>query len=172
MSCCLFIPFFSLMHFLKLLLRSFSRCFSSLDMLLLSPMRDRISASLSRHSSFFLLLQTWSRELLCCRSRRRSRFCCSGTRQNLPLRLDVELVHRDVLLNCVQDAHHQVGVISAVASLPASRNCHCSHFLHRFRVHCLRLRFSRAGVGVVSAVAPLQSCLFHCISFHHHFHGL
>ena len=53
MSCCLFILFFSLIHFFMFLLRSFSRCFSSLGMLLLSSMSLRISASLSRHSSFF-----------------------------------------------------------------------------------------------------------------------
>ena len=39
--------------FFKFLLRSFSRCFSSLGMLLLSSISLRISASLSRHSSFF-----------------------------------------------------------------------------------------------------------------------
>ena len=68
-------------------------------------------------------------------------------------------MHQDVLLSCVQDAHHRVGVISAGAPLPASRSCRCSHFLYRFRVHLLHLRFSQAGVGVDSAVAPLQSCL-------------
>ena len=41
-------------------------------------------------------------------------------------------MHQDVLLNCVQDAHHQVGVVSAVAPLPASRSRRCSHFLYRF----------------------------------------
>ena len=51
MSCCLFIHFFSAAFFV-LLLRSFSRCFSALGMLLLSSMSLRISASLSRHSSF------------------------------------------------------------------------------------------------------------------------
>ena len=40
-------------HFFLFLLRSFSRCFSSLGMLLFSSMSLRISASLSRHSSFF-----------------------------------------------------------------------------------------------------------------------
>ena len=40
------------MHFFVLLFRSFSRCFSSLGMLLLSSISLRISASLSRHSSF------------------------------------------------------------------------------------------------------------------------
>ena len=43
--------FFSLMHVFVLLLRSFSRCFSSLGVLLLSSMSLRISASLSRNSS-------------------------------------------------------------------------------------------------------------------------
>ena len=51
MSCCPF--FFFSDAFFKLLLRSFSRCFSSLDMVRLSSMSLRISASLSRHSSFF-----------------------------------------------------------------------------------------------------------------------
>ena len=49
MSCCLFI--FSLMHFFMRLLRSFSLCFSSLGVLLLSSMSLRISASLSRNYS-------------------------------------------------------------------------------------------------------------------------
>ena len=44
--------------------------------------------------------------------------------------------------------------------LPASRSRRCSHFLYRLRVHLLHLRFSQAGVGVDSAVAPLSSCPF------------
>ena len=49
MCCCLFI-LFSQMHFLHLLI-PFSRCFSSLGVLLLSSMSLRISASLSGKSS-------------------------------------------------------------------------------------------------------------------------
>ena len=53
MSCCLFILFFFSDAFFMRLLRSFSRCFSSLGVLLLSSMTLRISASLSRNSSLF-----------------------------------------------------------------------------------------------------------------------
>ena len=50
MSCCLFILFFSDTFFMHLL-TSFSRCFSSLGVLLLSSMSLRISASLIDKSS-------------------------------------------------------------------------------------------------------------------------
>ena len=50
MYCCLFILFFSDAFFMRLL-RSFNRCFSSLGVLLLSSMKLKISASLSRNSS-------------------------------------------------------------------------------------------------------------------------
>ena len=58
-----------------------------------------------------------------------------------------------------------VCVVSAVAPLPASRSRRCSHFLFHLHVHLLDLRFSQAGVGVDSAVAPLPSCPVHCLSF-------
>ena len=75
-----FQSFFSLIHFLKFLLRSFSRCFSSLGMLLLSSTSLRISAYLSRHSSFFLAAADVVSCIFCCRSRTRSSFCCFVTR--------------------------------------------------------------------------------------------
>ena len=55
MSCCLFILFFSDAFFMHCL-RSFSRCFSSLGVLLHSSMSLRIFASVSRKSSLSFAL--------------------------------------------------------------------------------------------------------------------
>ena len=59
MSCCLFILFFSLMQFFMRLLRSFSRCFSSLGVLLFTSM------SLSQDFSTFV--QEFFTLFCCCR---------------------------------------------------------------------------------------------------------
>ena len=61
-----------------------------------------------------------------------------------------------VLLDCVQDDLHRVGVDSAVAPLPARRSRRCSHV--------------ESGVGVVSAVAHLSSCRDRCPALFHHSH--
>ena len=133
MSCCLFI-LFSLMHFF--LLNSFSRCFPSLGVLLLSSMSLGISASLVDKSSLTFaaadaitrasLLSFLISLALLLAGMEHDRTCLF-----ILLR---KLVHQDVLLNCVQDDHHLVGVVSAIAPLPARRSRRCGHFYHTCRV--------------------------------------
>ena len=155
-----------------ILLRSFSRCFSSLGMLLLSSMSLRISASLSRHSSFFFA----AADVVTCISL----LSFSNTLALLLFWNTIEPASSTWCGICAprcssglrSDAHHRVGVVSAVAPLPAGRSRCCSQFLCRFRVHLLHLQFSRVGVCVGPAVALLQSYHAHCNSSHHHFHGV
>ena len=113
------------------LLTSFSLCFSSLGVFLLSSMSLRISASLIDFRS-------------CC--------CWSETRWNLPLHPDVGIVHQGVRQYCGQYVLHLslllsdmflprlfflrsgAGVVSAVAFLPARRSRRCGHCRRKCKV--------------------------------------
>ena len=167
-----FHSFFSLMFFFMFLLRSFSRCFSSLGMLLLSSMSLRISASLSRHSSFFFA----AADVVTCISL----LSFSNTLALLLFWNTIEPASSTWCVICAPRCSSGLrskcsspsGRCLGSRALPAGRSRCCSQYLCRFRVHLLHLQFSRVGVGGGSAVAPLQFYHAHCISFRHHFHGV
>ena len=125
MSCCLCILFFFSDTFFKHLLTFFSRCFSSLDVLLLSSMSLRISASLiDKSSRTFAAADAITRASLLS-------FLIS-----LVLLLEWNTIEpassswcgNRAPRRCVQDVLHLAGVVSAVAHRPASRSRRCSHY--------------------------------------------
>ena len=83
----------------------------------------------------------------------------------MPPRPDAELVRQDVLLDCVQDADHRVGVVSAVASLPACRSRRCSHFLCRLLCTFFILDFHRRVWALILQSLPCRHVTFTAFLF-------
>ena len=149
-----------------LLLRSFSRCLSSLGMLLLSSMTLTISASLSMHSSFFFC---------CCRRGRLYFFAVvlEHARASAVMEHDRTCLF-DLMWNLCTKMFFWIAFRMLITewalfrqSLPypqvAAAASSCVDFVCIF--------FTSNSHEWVWALV-LQSCLVHCISFHHHFHGV
>ena len=172
MSLCLFILFLSLIHFLCTCSHSVSRCASLLwvgfSLSSMSLTQDFSIIDRQMSSLTFAAADDITRASLLSFLDLRSCCCWNGTRQNLPLHPDAELVHQDVLQICVQDVHHLVGDVSAVAPLPARRSRRCSHFLCRsscapssliFSIGCGRCSCSRFPAVMSNLLSFLLSSL-------------